>query len=174
MKKAGFSLIEVLVSILLVVSVASASLTLHFTALNISTKAGQRTQAYFLAKQGVEAVRIRKMMSVFEWNTLRTYPASNNYVIRGGSWTVNDSPIWTIIAESNNNGLVRLGGDNYYRYVNFENNIVPDGASNISPGEYIKLTVRVCYGEAGINSTACIDAQNGRNYIETVTYLTNL
>ena len=158
----GFSLIEVLICVVLVAAVASAALSLHYESLKLSMYSGQKTQAYFLAKQGIDVVNYLNDMGNFTFN-----PNTKYYLNSPGAGNV-----WEL---NNLRTSFDINGDRFFRYVEFTNKLPSDlngrkDKDNVDLSEkYYKVKVRVCYAEMAVSESKCKDAT--RNVLDDITYM---
>ncbi|MDO8513800.1 MAG: hypothetical protein Q7S37_04835 [bacterium] len=145
LNKYGFGLIEVLISVLLVVTVGSASLSLHFNSFRLADRAAVQTQAYYLATEGVEVLKILN------------YQGSVSFPGNGTKFLSED----LAVTDDASDGKVYLYGGRYYRIITVED--------AFSDSDYAKIKVGVCFGPEAVSKSKCDAAELAKkNYIETL------
>jgi len=171
--KFGFSMIEVLISVLLVTVVASASLSLHYNSFVLADKAGLKTQAYYLAKSGVEKIKIVRMQTLDEdvdgffdstlgpteiFDESHEYGFSDNVVDSGSTFSE--------IFPANQDMRVEVQGNKFLRFFTLKQFSIDD--------KFMQVRVGVCYGQAAVNLTSCNTARiEKKNYVETIAVIRN-
>ncbi len=164
----GFSMIEVLISVLLVTIVASASLTLHYNSFRLADKASQETQAYYLANSGVEMVRlvVASKKNQASWWKFPPNPNPPIYLIINHWYGISEEYISTgqfgskISQVFTSDFNVTLYGNRYLRFVKME---------PVFDNNNWKVTSGVCYGSAAVSRSKCEAAiLDKKDYVETV------
>ncbi len=165
----GFTLLEVLISVLLIALVATAALALHFSSLKLTFLASMRTQGYQLARQGIQVVEEMNRNNQYFFNPAQAGKLNKDcavYQTTDSIWDLSCTPtpdmtkMWVDLADAK-----------YLRIVRLDQGKPPDGLPlGIAPNDYIKVSVLICWDEQAGNLQTCLERE--KNYLETKTYLT--
>lgn len=166
----GISLIEVLISVLLVSVVMSTALVLHFMSLRLAVFSGQKTQAYFLVKQVMNTANYENSAKKLK-DFVTSADLSQPYYLEEKT---DPNEQWIFRNTDQNRYRITINGDNFYRFIKFEKKAPSDVESDASfdpaiRNNYYKVTVRVCYSESAANQIRCELAD--KNYLEDATYM---
>lgn len=133
-RQSGFGLIEVLISVLLVVMIGTASLGLQYNSFLLSDRAATQTQAYYLASEGVEILKIYNERSI----------------LKAVELSVNDKDVdstsTTIDSSFQAPAVIETYGGKFRRMVVLERGFDSD---------YVKATIKVCYDKAAVDDGTC-------------------
>lgn len=177
----GFSMIEVLISVLLVAVIASATLTLHYNSFKLADRAGIQTQAYYLAREGVEKVKIVRVQTrdpayitpADSKNNFFDDSGYNNatlYGFKDYTNVITNATFFGNIFTSDEKDMKKdLAGSKFLRFFTFKN-----FSSDPTDKTFMQVKVGVCYGSAAVSLSKCNSAMTSKkNYIETVTVIRN-
>lgn len=143
-KKSGFGLVEVLISVLLVVMIGTASLSLQFNSFRLADRAAQQTQAYYVAQEALETLKVNN----YKYGNI-------NYPFPSGESEDFD------LLDGNHHSSTLYGNFHVYRIIKIKNAFGSD--------KYAKITVGVCFGPAAVNIDKCLVAKDARkDYVETM------
>lgn len=161
--KRGFGLLEVLISVVILVTIMGSMVTVGQTALGSTGQLQMRAQAYYLAQEGIEAVRqIRDTNWIDGDNTT----GWNSLVFDGTKLVVPQiNTGYTLLSAANGsyrlvaeqNEPIAVGSASFVRTVNIKlpSNLIPsNGTPSINPADgsnAIIVSVTVGWQNAGKN-----------------------
>ena len=128
-KKTGFVFLEILIAITIITVVFTVLLGIAFSAINISSSIKKQTQADFLAKEELEALRSYRDGTTWATNGLGTVGSgdiSPYYLVLDSS----DTPKWTLHTEQETIGI-------FTRYIVFDW-VSRDPVTNYIQNDYIE------------------------------------
>lgn len=143
----GFTLIEVLISVVILVLVITAIVSVETGNIKIGTSSKYTIQANGLGQEGVNLVKAISDKKILASDT--SQQAKSDYYLNAGALTqcTNTSIVAGITVCSDDGAKIPLNGINYYRTVSFGDSTTTNGATNQ------KINVIISWQEGGVTKT---------------------